>query len=195
MSSEPSKCTVIVSGLPRSGTSVMMQMIAAGGVPALTDAIRAADEDNPRGYYEFERVKQIKQDKSWLADASGKVVKMVHLLLLDLPLDREYRIVFTRRRLEEVLASQKKMLERSGRAGAALNEAVLMKTFEGQVAKVLKYVSEHPANFRVMEVWYHELIAAPAEQAAKINAFLGGSLNEAAMSAAVDPMLYRNRKA
>src|SRR5688572_32107147 len=101
----------------------MMQMLAAGGIEPLTDNHRAADEDNPRGYFEFERVKQIKIDKAWLNDAPGKVVKMVHLLLLDLPPGNEYRVIFLRRNLDEVLASQKKMLARSGRAGAALNDA------------------------------------------------------------------------
>ena len=98
----------------------MMQMLRAGGIPALTDEVRAADEDNPRGYLEFERVKRIKQDTAWLDEAAGKVVKMVHLLLYDLPPDRPYRIVFMRRDLDEVLASQRKMLDRQGKQGAAI---------------------------------------------------------------------------
>src|SRR5687767_12088310 len=131
----------VVSGLPRSGTSLMMQMISAGGIPALTDEVRTADEDNPRGYLEFERVKRIKQDTSWLDEARGKVVKMVHLLLYDLPLDRPYRVVFMRRNLDEVLASQRKMLERQGKQGAQIPEAQLRKVFEDQVKKVTTWMA------------------------------------------------------
>src|SRR5205809_5271301 len=99
---------VVVSGLPRSGTSLMMQLLHAGGIPALTDHIRAPDTDNPRGYFEFERVKKVKEDAAWLPDARGKVVKMVSQLLYDLPATERYRVVFMERDLEEVLASQEK---------------------------------------------------------------------------------------
>jgi hypothetical protein len=182
----------IVSGLPRSGTSLMMQMLAAGGLPALTDHIREADEDNPHGYLEFERAKQSKQDAGWLDDAHGKAVKMVHLLLLDLPLDRQYRVIFMRRDLREVLASQRRMLERSNRAGAQLSDEALAKVFAEQVERVLHWLRGQP-NFIVLEVLYSDLVAAPAEHAHQINTFLGGGLNEAAMALAVDPALYRNR--
>jgi hypothetical protein len=96
----------IVSGLPRTGTSLMMQMIHAGGIPALTDKVRASDEDNPKGYFELEAVKRTKKDDSWLAEAAGRVVKMVHLLLYDLPVNHQYRVVFMRRELREVVRSQ-----------------------------------------------------------------------------------------
>ena len=95
----------IVSGLPRSGTSLMMQMLEAGGMPVLTDGIRDADEDNPRGYYELEAVKRTKDDPAWLHGAPGKVVKMIYLLLYDLPTTYNYRIIFMRRPLSEVVAS------------------------------------------------------------------------------------------
>jgi Sulfotransferase domain len=183
---------VIVSGLPRSGTSVMMQLIHAGGVPALADDIRMPDEDNPRGYFEFERVKQIKTDKSWLADAPGKVVKMVHLLLMDLPPGNDYRVVFLRRDLNEVLASQKKMLARSGRAGAALNDQQMKTIFTQQIDRVLGWMRQQP-NVKFIEVNYRDLIENPNEQAKVINAFLGGALDESKMAGAVDPNLYRNR--
>jgi len=182
----------IVSGLPRSGTSLMMQMLSAGGIPPLTDEIRAADEDNPRGYLEFERVKQIKQDKSWLDEAAGKAVKMVHLLLYDLPQGRPYRVVFMRRNLDEVLASQRKMLTRQGKAGAQLPEEQLRKVFEDQVRKVTSWLTTQP-NVKSIEVTYHELIADPRGHAARLNEFLGGGLDVDAMVGAVDPALYRNR--
>lgn len=184
---------VIVSGLPRSGTSVMMQMIHAGGLPALADGIRTPDEDNPRGYFEFERVKQIKTDKAWLTDAPGKVVKMVHLLLLDLPPGNEYRVVFLRRNLDEVLSSQKKMLARSGRAGAALNDAQMKTIYAQQIDKVLGWMRTQP-HIQFIEINYRDLIDHPREQAQKINAFLGGTLDESKMSSAIDPTLYRNRQ-
>ena len=183
----------IVSGLPRSGTSLMMQMLSAGGIPALTDQIRAADEDNPRGYLEFERVKQIKQDTSWLNDASGKVVKMVHLLLYDLPQDRAYRVVFMRRSLDEVLASQRKMLARQGKAGAQLPEEQLRRVFEDQVKKVTTWLKSQP-NMESIEVTYDELIADPRAHAERLNEFLGGGMDVDAMVRAVDPTLYRNRR-
>lgn len=182
----------IVSGLPRSGTSLMMQMIHAGGIPALTDAQRAADEDNPRGYLEFEAVKKTKQDPAWLATADGKVVKMVHLLLYDLPSDRQYRVVFVRRNLKEVLASQRKMLQRQGKAGAAIPDEQLMKVFEGQLQKLFAWLAGQ-TNFAVLEVAYNDLMADPRPAVAKINQFLGGGLDEAKMLAAIDPGLYRNR--
>ena len=183
----------IVSGLPRSGTSLMMQMLSAGGIPPLTDEIRAADEDNPRGYLEFERVKQIKQDKSWLDEAAGKAVKMVHLLLYDLPQGRPYRVVFMRRNLDEVLASQRKMLTRQGKAGAQLPEEQLRKVFKDQVRKVTSWLTTQP-NVKSIEVTYHELIADPRGHAARLNEFLGGGLDVDAMVGAVDPNLYRNRR-
>ena len=117
MNNSPRPIT-IVSGLPRSGTSVTMQMLVAGGIPPLTDDIRTPDEDNPRGYFEFERAKKIKTDKAWLPDGQGRVVKMVHILLLDLPMDRRYDIVFMRREPHEVVKSQGVMLARSGKSGA-----------------------------------------------------------------------------
>ena len=115
---------IIVSGLPRSGTSMMMKAIHSGGIEPIIDHIRKADEDNPKGYYEFEPVKKTKEDTSWLADAPGSVVKMVYRLLYDLPGNYDYRVVFMQRDLKEVLASQKKMLDRSGkgRRGAIPDE-------------------------------------------------------------------------
>jgi hypothetical protein len=171
----------------------MMQMLNAGGLPAVTDRIRAADDDNPRGYFEFERVKQIKSDKAWLADSVGKAVKMVHMLLYDLPPEYSYRVLFMRRNLEEVVASQRVMLQRQQKQGAAIPDAQLIRIFDDQVAKVLKWLDAQP-NFRPIQVVYPELIADPRGNAQKISEFLGGGLDIDAMSAAVDPKLYRNRR-
>ncbi len=107
---------IIVSGLPRSGTSLMMQMLEAAGLSILSDNERRADDDNPRGYYELEKVKALNRDNSWIDEAEGKVVKAISLLLYDLPADRQYKIVFMTRRMEEILASQSAMLQRRGEA-------------------------------------------------------------------------------
>ena len=182
----------VVSGLPRSGTSLMMQMLTAGGIPPLTDNLRQADEDNPRGYFEFERVKQLKQDKAWLNDAAGKAVKIVHLLLKDLPPTQQYRVIFMRRNMNEILASQQKMLQRSGRSATAMNPELLAQNFQTQVTQILQWLAQQP-NFRTLEVWHHDLIKAPLAQVSALTAFLARPLNAEAMVAAVDPNLHRNR--
>lgn len=190
----------VVSGLPRSGTSLMMQMLHAGGIEAVTDQERKPDADNPRGYFEFERVKKIKTDKAWLPDAKGKQVKMVHILLLDLPTSplpegvAGYRVVFMRRHLEEVVKSQSVMLERHGKTGAALPPERLMAMYKQQIDQVLAHCAKSPA-FKLMELSYNDLMADPAAAAASLNDFLGGGLDRQAMVSAVDPTLYRNKKA
>ncbi len=183
---------IVVSGLPRSGTRLAMQMIHAGGVPAVTDGERTSDEDNPRGYFEFERVKQLRTDKAWLDGAAGKVVKVIHLLLTELPDDRPYRVVFMRRDLREVVKSQSTMLARSGRAGGGLAPERLMAVYEQQLKAVEGWLAARP-NFTALDLPYSDLVASPADGAARLNAFLGGRLDEAAMRAAVDPSLHRNR--
>jgi len=188
----PTPPVTIVSGLPRSGTSMMMQMIDAGGIPALTDRVRQSDADNPRGYFEYEPVKRTRQDPSWLAEAPGHVVKMVHLLLLDLPGGYDYRVVMMRRPVEEVSASQRAMLERQGRPGAKLAPEALGRVFADQMARVQQALAARP-NVAVLDVHYGEVVADPATQAARLSDFLGG-LDTAAMAAAVDPSLYRQKK-
>lgn len=171
----------------------MMQMVDKGGIPALTDKIRAADEDNPKGYYEFEPVKKTKEDPSWLAEARGKVVKMVYRLLYDLPTDHRYRIVFTRRKLEEVIASQNVMLDRQSKEGGGLSDDKLLDVFRAELERAYQWIDEQP-NFEVLYVDYNEMINDPAAQVAKINDFLGGGLDTDAMMNVVDPSLYRQRR-
>jgi hypothetical protein len=189
----PRNFLTIVSGLPRSGTSMMMSMLDAGGIPLLTDHVRAADEDNPRGYYEFEPVKQTKKDASWLNGAEGKVVKMVYRLLYDLPPDREYRVVFMQRHLAEVVASQNVMLERQGKTGGGLGDDKLIALFKAELAKVDEWLRARP-NFRVMYAQYNEMLRDPGPTVHALNEFLGGGLNAAAMLKVVEPSLYRQRK-
>ncbi len=182
----------IVTGLPRSGTSMMMQMIDRGGIEALIDNLRTADEDNPKGYYEFEPVKKTKEDASWVPTAMGKVVKLVHLLLLDLPLDQPYRVVFMRRNLDEVIKSQNIMLDRNAKGGGELPADKIIAVFKAQLDKVYRYLAEHD-NFKMLEVNYNDMLADPPPIVSKINSFLDGSLDEEAMLAVIDPTLYRNR--
>ncbi len=184
----------VVSGLPRSGTSMMMRMLERGGMPALVDNLRVADDDNPNGYYEFEPVKKTKEDASWVAEGVGKVVKLVHLIILDLPLASRYRVVFMRRRLEEVVKSQDVMLERHGKQTADLPKERLMDIYRAQLAKVTGYMDAHPDTFEYVEIDYNEMLANPASQIEQLSDFLDG-LDTAAMAAVVEPSLYRNRVA
>ncbi|HEX6963627.1 MAG TPA: sulfotransferase family protein [Lacipirellula sp.] len=182
----------IVSGLPRSGTSMMMRMLESGGMPVLTDNIRTADDDNPNGYYEFEAVKQTKEDGSWLEGSDGKAVKMVYRLLYDLPADRTYKVLFMRRKLEEVLASQRVMLERHG-AADGVSEEQMAALFRSEIDGFYKWVAKQP-HIELIDVDYNRMQASPKAEAARVNQFLGGSLDELAMIAVVDQSLYRNRK-
>ncbi len=188
----------VVSGLPRSGTSLMMQALAAGGIPPMTDDQRTADPSNPRGYLELEAVKRLKADRSWLPQARGKAVKIIHLLLpelvaaADAGIVEEYRVVMMRRPIEEVVASQRAMLTRQGKPAAAVPDAQLGKLFLDQLARV-EHLLAGRAEFRVLPVHYPELVANPVAQATRVNAFLGGGLDETAMAHAVDPTLYRER--
>lgn len=184
---------IIVSGLPRSGTSMMMQMLEAGGVEILCDGERRADDDNPKGYYELEAVKQTKDDASWLEGAPGKAVKMISQLLLDLPDDRVYRVIFMRREMSEILASQRKMLERrGGGASEQFNDEEMSKIFTQHLAQVTDWLGDH-SNMSVHEVWHAEAIRDAAGTAQRVAEFLGRALDVPAMAAAVDGQLHRNR--
>lgn len=182
----------IVSGLPRSGTSMMMRMIEQGGMPVLVDHLRTADDDNPNGYYEFEPVKKTKQDPSWVPGGVGKVVKMVHLLLLDLPLDFQYRVVFMRRHLDEVVKSQNVMLERHGDTTDDLPRERLIDIYRLQIKKVADYVDQHSDQFEMIEIDYNEMLRNPRPQAEMVSDLVDG-LDLEAMIEVVDPKLYRNR--
>ena len=168
----------------------MMQMLEAGGMPVLTDGIRAADEDNPRGYFEFEPVKRTKRDSSWVRGAQGKAVKMVYALLRDLPPDFEYRVILMRRDLGEVVRSQREMLERTGRTGADVGDARMAAIFEEELRSIGEWLAGQ-ANFRVLEVNHRACLGAAEAVAAWVNGFVGGGLDEGRMAGAVDLGLYR----
>jgi hypothetical protein len=185
---------VIVSGLPRSGTSMMMKMLDAGGVPIMTDAVRQADVDNPKGYFEYERVKDLETetDKSYIREGRGKALKVISFLLKDLPDDCFYRVIFMRRHLDEVIASQNRMLDRRGEE--AIDERETMaEAYRNHLAAVKIMVRKRP-NFEMLEFRYDEAVKDPRAAARAVNAFLGGTLDEAAMVGVVDAELYRNRK-
>jgi hypothetical protein len=185
---------VVVSGLPRSGTSMMMKMLDAAGIPIMTDAIRTADIDNPKGYFEFERVKDLEKDpdRSWVRDARGKALKVISFLLKDLPDDNAYQIVFMRRDIDEVLASQNKMLEHRGEDDAT-DDAIMAEAYRNHLASV-RIMSRKKPNWSLVEIRYDEAIRDPAAVAQRVNEFLGGRYDVKRMVEAVDEKLYRNRK-
>lgn len=191
MAAEP---ITIVSGLPRSGTSMMMKMLEAGGIPPLTDVIREADDDNPEGYYEFERVKALPDDTEWLEEARGKAVKVLAELIKHLPQTHSYRIIFMERSLDEVIASQRKMLIRRGEDPEKVDGEELRKLFK-KYLRILKNHIRNQSSMSVIYVSYNEIIRDPIESVHRMNAFLGGDLNEEKMISSVDPALYRNRSA
>lgn len=202
----------VVSGLPRSGTSMMMRMLEAGGISALTDRERVADGDNPHGYYEFERVKLLPDDTGWLDDAEGRAVKVISALLQHLPPDRSYRVLFLRRRMEEVLASQAAMLRHRKAAVGRVEDEKMAALFAKHLAGVEALLGKRPEiEFRYFN--YHEIVGKPRESAEAVAGFLSASgrgkgvaggetdiaaptgLDVDAMAAAVDPSLYRRRGA
>jgi Sulfotransferase domain len=182
----------IVSGLPRSGTSMMMKMLEAGGLQPLTDNIRTADEDNPKGYFEFERVKQIENDKAWLEDARGRVVKLISALLKHLPPSYSYKIVFMRRAMPEVLASQRQMLIRRGEPADAVPDDKMAAMFNKHVAQVESWLAAQ-SNIEVLYVSYNDVMTESRPRAEQINTFLGGSLKVDEMVSVVDRALYRQQ--
>lgn len=182
---------IIVSGLPRSGTSMMMKMLRAGGVLAVTDNIRTADIDNPEGYFEFERAKKIKEDSSWLPEARGKVFKIVSLLLKDLPQGYKYKVVFIKRDLKESLASQAKMLARLG-APQGGSDDIMEGIYRKHLAEIEAWIAGQP-NIEVLYTDYNEIVRDPAPTARRLAEFIGGAFDAESAGQAVTPALYRNR--
>jgi Sulfotransferase domain len=185
---------MIVSGLPRSGTSMLMQMLGAGGLEVMTDHRRQADMNNPRGYFEFEPVKALAEagDTSWLDAAHGKVVKIISSLLPHLPAAKTYKILFMERNLQEVLASQHRMLDHLGKSVDATDDATVQRQFTRHLGQVKAWLREQ-SHIDVLYISHAEVIAAPQAVAERIQAFLRHPLQVEAMVAAVQPQLYRNR--
>jgi len=182
----------IISGLPRSGTSLMMQMLAAGGMPILSDGERRADVDNPRGYLEWERIKQLPKDPACIAEAEGKAVKVISQLLLSLPPEHEYRVIFMQRPLPEVMSSQDEMLRRRGTFDPSEDNSVVARAFRDHVNRVDVWFNSKP-NVAVRRVQYHSVLREPKETAESVAKFLQVPLDIEAMARQVDETLYRQR--
>jgi hypothetical protein len=187
------KIITIVSGLPRSGTSMMMQVLEAGGMEILTDKIRRSDEGNPKGYYELEAVKRLDKDQSCLDNAEGKTVKVISELLKYLPPKFRYRVIFVRRNMEEILASQKQMLIRQGKPTDSVSDEKLSRLFERHLERVLAWIEQQP-NIDVLCVNYNEILKEPEKHLGNINEFLGNALNMKRLASVVDRALYRHRR-
>lgn len=188
----PVRPVIIVSGLPRSGTSMMMKMLSEGGLEVVTDAIRAADEDNPNGYFEFEPVKQLVDgDEKWLDGAAGKLVKVISALLEHLPARYEYKIVFMEREIKEILASQQKMLQRRSEASKSTDSEMEAQFTEH--LKAVKYWLARQPNIAVMYVDYNRLMADPDAYCGPVADFVGLPLDVERMRGVPNERLYRNR--
>ena len=171
----------------------MMQMLEAGGLEILTDRIRTADESNPQGYYELERVKELDKggDTSWLEDARGKAVKIIAFLLRYLPDNQNYRVIFMQRELHEIIISQNKMLAQRGETSETDDDQVL-DAFKQHLLRTRALMTSR-ACFESLDVSYNEILEAPAAQAKRVSDFLGGAPDVESMAAVVNPQLYRNR--
>ncbi len=169
-----------------------MQMLAAAGLPVLTDGKREADNDNPRGYFELEAATRLRQDRDWLKEAKGKVVKIVAQLLPFLPKEHAYRVIFVERDLNEVLKSQQVMLDNLGRDRAKLSDEQLRQVYRQQLRQIKFWLARQP-NIKTLFIGHRDAIQDPAGVADRVNAFLGGDLDVAAMTGVVDGSLYRQR--
>ncbi len=187
-----SDAVVVVSGLPRSGTSMLMKMLDAGGITPLTDREREADLDNPRGYYEFERVKKLPHDAGWLDEARGKSVKVLAELVKHLPDGYHYKVVFMQRRIPEIIRSQKKMLIRRGEDPEKVSDGE-MELLLRRYLKLMKSYIGGKDNMEVLFVSYNDILSHPRREVNAINRFFGGFLDEESMVSVVDEGLYRNR--
>ena len=184
----------VVSGIPRSGTSLMMQMMAAGGIPVLTDGLRSADANNPRGYFELEAVKSLGRNQEALAQAEGKVVKIISALLPSLPKQFEYRVLFMCRPLEEVISSQNRMLERLGKEVPSTPTSAVIAAFEEHLKKIRLWLNQQ-SNIAVLYVDYLAVLHSPREQVDRICGFLKREMDVNAMIGQIEQSLHREKSA
>jgi hypothetical protein len=173
---------------------MMMKMLEGGGVPIMTDAEREADVDNPKGYFEYERIKDLEKetDKSYVREGRGKALKVISFLIKDLPPDNDYQVIFMRRNLDEVMTSQGKMIDRLGTSDTDAADEAMKEAYRNDIVRTRLLCKKNP-NMELIEIHYKETVEQPAASASKVNAFLGGRLDEDAMRAAVDKSLYRNK--
>jgi hypothetical protein len=183
----------VVSGLPRSGTSMLMKMLEAGGLEPVVDGIRRADADNPGGYYEFEKVKKMGEDVSWLETAQGKVIKVISQLLEDLPTQYRYKVLFAHREMAEILASQQVMLERRGQATDAVSDDEIDAIFQRHLDEMQTWLATQD-HLETLHVQYGGILADSQGESKRIADFLGVPIDQQAMAEVVDANLYRQRK-
>lgn len=181
---------VVVSGLPRSGTSMMMQLLVAGGITAVQDHIREQDSDNPKGYFEFEKVKSLKDDSSWVKNCSDQCIKVISFHLNNLPDNCHYKVVFMRREMDEIIRSQKKMLVNKKRSTDNMDK--LSTIYDKHVREVEVFLKDQQ-NFDVAYMNYTDVLNHPYKAFKSLCHFLDRRLNQDEMIKVVDPMLYRNR--
>jgi Sulfotransferase domain len=193
MAATMNETITIVSGLPRSGTSMMMRMLEAGGIPPLADTIRCADDDNPNGYYEYEKVLMLERDSSWIPEAVGRSVKIVYRLLYHLPSKYNYNVIFMRRELGEVIASQEVMLRRKGKEPSGVTEGRLADLFTKELRRFFDWVAAQP-NIQLLVIDYKHVIDDPVKTAVELGRFLGQDLDEQSMARVCEPTLYRQRR-
>ncbi|MFM2094904.1 MAG: hypothetical protein RIS70_2028, partial [Planctomycetota bacterium] len=182
----------VVSGLPRSGTSMMMQMLVAGGLEPLTDGVRVADQNNPKGYFEYEKIKRLHQENNWLADARGKVLKIVAPLVPALPQGEQYRVILMDRDVDEVLDSQGHMLERLETQGPEFDRERMKQLFQQQVQRAITLCKAH--RVPILVISHSRALAHPAETAKEVAEFLNAPLDQPAMSQVIDRSLHRERR-
>ena len=183
---------IVVSGLPRSGTSMMMKMLAEGGVPVITDELRRPDPDNPNGYFEFETVRQMsKGDVDWLTRSGGKAVKVISALLEYLPSDYSYKTIFMEREVKEILVSQRKMLDHRNQQ-TRLDDTQMEAQIQAHLSAVKPWLVRQP-NIEVLYINYNALLANPEPFCEQLAEFLDVPLNQARMLAVPNRQLYRNR--
>jgi hypothetical protein len=182
---------IIVSGLPRSGTSLMMQMLKAGGLEILSDGNREADPDNPKGYLEYQPVKSLRRDNSWLKIAAGKAVKVISVLLPYLLPDLSYKIILMKRPMAEIIASQQKMLARLGKRGSPASLETLTDLFARQSVQTEQWLQAQ-RHVALLTVQYRDAVLKPEDTALAVSRFLDIPLDIPAMCRVVDPNLYRN---
>jgi hypothetical protein len=188
-----SRIITVVSGLPRSGTSLMMQLLVAAGIAPMTDSRRAPDEDNPLGYFELEKTLSLAKDNSWIPESRGKAIKIVAQLLPLLPAGEHYNIVFMDRDLDEVVASQHAMLARQNRTGAQLDDAKLKEAYTAQLERVRRVLA-HRGDVRALTVNYGKLLVDATAEIARLSEFLGEPFDREAAGAAVRPELRRQKR-
>ena len=184
---------IVVSGLPRSGTSMMMQMLKVSGVDLVLDDTRKPDLYNPRGYYEYEKVKEIKKDTSWLDGIQGKAVKIISQLLYHLPESHQYKIIFMQRNMEEIISSQNKMLSSRGKGSDVINDTIMAEKFERHLEKIRKWI-DNQGNIGCLYIHYNKIIEDPIKTITKLNDFIDNQINIRPMLKVIDKSLYRIRK-